>query len=457
MKRIGILLSGKMSFSALHTDDVREQAHRTGYEVEYLLDSTSGDASHITFDGHRLRNHLGQSRLYQLLRLIRRFSVQNESTEIKFREFIGEDLFRHRSLSGILAGYLAMAMAARVPGAGAICRALEKAFFPSTVFAETAGCGRYDIALLSSVGNFGFEAECLFARECVRAGIKTVSVVTNYDNFLNRGYAGFIPTRLGVWSDYMADNAMRTGIPGSRIEVIGAPSLDPLLRVPGLSRAEFLRGIGLDPNRKTILYAGGVLVGQSFEVIQAFVKSGMIGKYNFIFRPYPHSKVFSSQISALIASYLASQQYVYVSDAETLSNTIDASLGGFDLRPGSIADAKPTQIRYSDVVVNHFSTLGLEACVLNIPVVQVAFDAGVYGVKRSAHPSINCGQAHNLAQIRAHAAGIARSESDLLRMVEDYLADKLKDSEQRSTYVKMECGVLDGKSTARMFDLISAV
>ncbi len=457
MKRIGILLSGKMSFSALHTDEVIEQARRTGCVVEYLLDSKAEDANHVAFDGGRLRAHLGRSRLYQLLRLIRRFSVHNESMEIKFREFIGENLFAHSSLLGILSGYLAIALAARVPGAGGLCRAAESIFYSSSIFDETAGRGRYDTALLSSVGNFGFEAECLFARECARAGVKTVSVVTNYDNFLNRGAAGFIPTRLGVWSNHMADNAMRAGIPIGRIEVIGAPSLDVLLKPPELSRSDFLRSLGLDPDRKTILYAGGVLIGQSFEVIQAFVKSGMIGKYNFIYRPYPHSKVFSSPVSILIANYLTTYAYTYVSDAETLSNTIDASLGGFELRSGSVVDNKGAQIRYSDVVVNHFSTLGLEACVLDVPVVQVAFDDAMFGVKRSLYPTINANQTHNLVQIKANAAGIARSEEDMIRLVEDYLSDKSIDSELRRSYAEMECGVLDGNSTARMFDLISAV
>lgn len=455
-KKVGILLSGKMSFTALHTDEVLAEAQRAGYIVEYLLDSMGGGAGHVAFDGMALRKHLNGSKAYQLLRLIRRFSVRNESTEIKFREFISEDLFTHSSLAAILAAYQGIALASRTAGAGAICRFLERWLYRSSVFDKPIEDSRYDIALLSSVGNFGFEAECLFARECSRAGIKTVSVVTNYDNFLNRGSAGFIPTRAGVWSKYMADNALRAGVPSGRVEVIGAPSLDPLLKASGKSRVEFLRDLGLDPERKTILYAGGVLTGQSLEVIESFVKAGIIGSCNFIYRPYPHSKVFASPVPKLVAEYLASFRNTYISDAEALSNTIDASLGGFAVSVGIVDDDKTSQIRYSDVVVNHFSTLGLEACVLDVPVVQVAYDGAMYGVRRSLYPSINSNQTHNLVQVRAKASGVARSEVDMINMVREYLENKNKDSDFRRAYAELECGPLDGKATERMFELLNA-
>lgn len=455
--RAGVLLSGKMSFSALHTPEVLSAAARAGCELDYLLDAATDGSGHVRFDGESLRRHLRKSKLYQVLRLIRRFAVKNASTDIKFRDFISEDVFSHSSLAGAVAGYAGILAASSLPYAGAVCRGIEGSVFDSLIFSDILATRQYDAALLSSVGNFGFEAEALFARECMEGGIKTVSVVTNYDNFLNRGSAGFIPDKLGVWSDYMAGNALRAGIPSSRIEIIGAPSLDPLFAEPVMARDEYLRGIGLDPGKKTIIYAGGVLVGQAFDVIELLVRSGLVGECNLIYRPYPHGKVFASKTARLIRNYLDSYQDVFVTDAEALSNTIDATLSGFQLSKDISLDEKTLQLRYSDVVINHFSTFGLEACVLDVPVVQIAYDGpSMYAIKRGAHPSINSRQVHNSVQIDSGAAAIARSEDDIVGQVRQYLKDPARNGDERRRYAEFECGALDGCSTKRMFELLTA-
>ncbi len=453
--RAGVLLSGKMSFSALHTAEVLNAAANANCELDYLLDAEIDSVGHIRFDGEAVRSHLGKSRLYEGLRQIRRFAVKNSSTDIKFRDFISENIFSHSSLAVALAGYAGVLAASSMPLAGALCRGLEGAVYRSRIFRDILSSRNYQAALLSSVGNFGFEAEALFARECMQSGIKTVSVVTNYDNFLNRGGAGFIPDKVGVWSEYMAGNALRAGIPSNRIEVIGAPSLDPLFTPPSISRDDYLRSIGLDPAKKTILYAGGVLIGQAFEVIELLVRSGLVGECNLIYRPYPHGKVFSSKTSSLIQDYLISVKDVFVTDAEALSNTIDATLAGFNLSTKGSPDEKAIQLRYSDVVINHFSTFGLEACVLNTPVVQVAYDGpAMYAIRRGAHPSINCRQVHNSVQIASGAAAIANNEREVVEHVRQYLNDPTKNSDERRRYAEFECGMLDGRSTERMFDLL---
>lgn len=454
--RAGVLLSGKMSFSALHTAEVLNAASRAGCELDYLLDAAGDGDGHIRFDGEAVRRHLGKSRLYQALRLVRRFALKNPSTDIKFRDFISDDVFSHSSLATALMGYAGVLAASSLPWAGAVCRGIEETLYRSQIFRDTLMSRNYQAALLSSVGNFGFEAEALFARECMKAGIKTVSVVTNYDNFLNRGSAGFIPDRLGVWSAYMAENALLAGVPANRIEVIGAPSLDPLFAPPPMSRDDYLRGIGLDPGKKTILYAGGVLLGQTFDIIELLVRSGLVGECNLIYRPYPHGKVFSSKTAGLIRNYLESLEDVFVTDAESLSNTIDATLTGFRLAQNARPDEKALQLRHSDVVINHFSTFGLEACVLDVPVVQIAYEGySMFAIKKGNHPAINCRQVHNSVQMVSGAAEIAYSEDDIVRYVRQYLSDPSRNREERKRYAEFECGVLDGKSTDRMFKLLT--
>lgn len=454
-RRAGVLLSGKMSFSALHTPEVMQEAARAGFELDYLLDAASDGERHIRFDGAHLRSYLASSRLCQALRLVRRFAVRNASTDIKFRDFIGEDVFSRPSLAAAITGYAGILAAATLPGAGALCRRIESTAFPSRIFGPILATRSYDAALLSSVGNFGFEAEALFARECIRSGIRTVSVVTNYDNFLNRGSAGFVPDKVGVWSKYMGENAVKAGIPASRIEVIGAPSLDPLLGSPRFSREDYLKKLGLDPAKKTILYAGGVLVAQAYEVLHLLIRSGVVGECNLIYRPYPHAKVYGSRISSLVGDHLRSCANVYVTDAEALSSTIDATLSGFKIPTGGVADEKVEQLHASDLVINHFSTFGLEACVLDVPVVQVAYDGpSLYAIRRGAYPSINMRQIHNRMQIQASASAIARSEEELIKHTRSYLANSAIHRDERRRYAEFECGPLDGRSTARMFDLL---
>jgi hypothetical protein len=254
----------------------------------------------------------------------------------------------------------------------------------------------------------------------------------------------------------MAKQAMLAGIPHNNIEVIGSTSFDSLFLEPKLCREDYLTSIGLDPKKKTILYAGGVLLTQSIEVIDILIRNKIIEDCNFIYRPYPHKKVLELPLNRVIEGYLFDKKNVYINDSNSMSNLID-----LDIKSGineSVQDEKDIQIKYSDVIINHFSTFGLEACVLNKPVIQIGYDGpSMYAIQQHVHPTINMKQLHNVKQINFGASSIVKSDYDLCKAIQNYIDDPELNCEERRNYAIHECGFLDGKSTSRMMDLLKEV
>ncbi|MCX8502800.1 MAG: hypothetical protein ORN52_02305 [Beijerinckiaceae bacterium] len=457
MKNIGTLVSGKMSFTALFNPKMRALSKINNYNLKYFLPTNKDNLEIHKFDIERAKQVLNNSSFHQFLRVIRRFSVKNESTRIKYLDFISEDIFRRDELRS-LAGYFSILLLSNFPKIDALCRLIERTAFDDNIFSVGQINNDINLALVSSVGNFGFEVETIFARECLNNKIPVVSIVSNYDNFLNRGAAGFLPTKLCVWSKYMADNAVKCGIPANSIEIIGAPSFDELFTKPIIGKVEYLSKLGLDPNKKTILYAGGVLIGQTFQILQSLIDSKLVGECNLIYRPYPHSKVNSLKLDSLINNYLSENNNIYVVDNKSLSETIDSEFSRFDLANFDFLDEKIEQLRHSDLVINHFSTIGLEACALNKPVVQIGFNGDVmFSIKKALHPSVNINQVHNVAQRNFSASKVAFSDIELLRYANEYLDNPELNSDNRLSYAKFECGYLDGLATNRLFSVINSL
>jgi hypothetical protein len=98
------------------------------------------------------------------------------------------------------------------------------------------------------------------ARAASRLGIPTVTWVASWDNLTTRPRLRAIPDTLIVWNDIQRAEAVELhGVPEGRIEVTGAPNFDLwFVRTPS-PRKEFLRRVGLDPERPVVLWVGSAI------------------------------------------------------------------------------------------------------------------------------------------------------------------------------------------------------
>jgi CDP-glycerol glycerophosphotransferase (TagB/SpsB family) len=129
----------------------------------------------------------------------------------------------------------------------------------------------------------------------------------------------------------------------------------------------------------------------------------------------------------------------------------------FDIS-GSETTALASLLKHSDVVVNCFSTINLEAAIFDRPIVNVAFNGTgrTLSANRRHDLAIDEAQSHNQRVVKSGAVRIARSPDELLRCIDENLLAPGADAESRRRLVETECGGYMGEAGRRIADLILA-
>ena len=128
-------------------------------------------------------------------------------------------------------------------------------------------------------------------------GIPTGLIVYSWDNLSSKGLIHAKPDRLFVWNDVQAREAEQLHrIPADSIAVTGAVRFDPVFETrPSAGRASLLEELGLDPDRKTVLWLGSsafvaprepVIVDQWVDALRSS-HDPVVRSANVIVRPHP--------------------------------------------------------------------------------------------------------------------------------------------------------------------------
>jgi len=461
--KIGIPLHGKMAARAFHQPSFREQLSVGGFKPFYFLSPAYFRS--FNFDPEKYfelqtefyDEYYTKNVFLQQLRMLRRFVVVTETTDLRFRETIENKLF-DATLLGMAVQMASVSLFRHIPGIGKLLAWLEKRFYITHAHDKYFSEQDIKCVLTPGMGNYNFWHEGDFALEAQRMGIPAFAAITNYDNIVNMGYRGFDPICLAVWSRQMADEAIRLhNFPASRIEITGPVQYDRFMQPLQVKRDRFLSSINLDPNKKTIFFAGGVNINHYFEIYRLFVerkRSIWRSDFNFIVRPQPHPKLLISP-GWQILEKMFTQMGVYVSNPGSIDASGDRTKElfldlGFDEGP----DELNYLLRYSDVLVNNFSTMGLEAAICNLPVIHIGYDAYTFGMRFGVTTGFQQRMTHNRRKLRLKGSKVAKSEKELLIYIDQYLTDRSLDSEDRYEYAVSECGDLDGQSTLRLINMM---
>ncbi len=254
--KIAIPLHGKMAARAFHQPSFRQRLTEGGFKPLYFLSPVYyrsfrfDPRQYFELQVEQYDEQYARHFLLQQLRMLRRFVVVTETTDLRFRELIESKLF-DATLLGMAAQMSYVSLLRRMPGMGRLLAWLEKNLYVTHAHDHHFKEQSVDCVLTPGMGNFGFWNENQFTHEAQRLGIPTFTAITNYDNIVNMGYRGFDPVCLGVWSRQMADEAMRLhNFPANKLEVTGPAQYDRFLQPLPQSREEFIQSIGLDPAKK---------------------------------------------------------------------------------------------------------------------------------------------------------------------------------------------------------------
>ena len=277
-----------------------------------------------------------------------------------------------------------------------------------------------------------------------RHGVPTMVLVSSWDNLTTSGFFPVEVDCITVWNEIMHEQAVSIhGFPPERVVVTGAPQHDVFASTcPYQEREAFLSSIGLDPDRRVVVYTTGTegtianepeLVGvvaraleQELADIQLFVRLHQLDRLERYQALRGHPRVVFDQAGR-------------------------DPVGGYHDRDFDAAHQKrlADTLRHADVVVNAASSISIDAAAVGTPVVCVDFDARE-GVPYHASVTRFYDFTHQRPVVESGGVTRARSPEALVEAIRRYLDDPTLDQEGRTRLVREQCNVLDCGSGLRV-------
>jgi CDP-glycerol glycerophosphotransferase (TagB/SpsB family) len=266
-----------------------------------------------------------------------------------------------------------------------------------------------------------------------------------------------------VWGAKMRDEVIaHHDLPAERIREGGVPHYDLYFRPETFSsRQEFCRGHRLDPDRPIVLYAA--MSPRRFPYNPAVVE--ILARTARALSPERPAQI----LVRLHPIYLgwrtenptgwAAEEARFKAIAEENGNVAlmlpkgrTGENGSFDL------DEEDNRVlanclQHSSLVVCFFSTLNLEAAILDKPIINCA----LFDLQRWLGPDNRTVlyPTHLTNLLRSRACRMAYTEDELRRYLGEYLADPKLDSAARASLWQAECGSLMGRSARRVANLLA--
>src|SRR5688572_13472427 len=292
-------------------------------------------------------------------------------------------------------------------------------------------------------------SEVPLLRTARRRGVRSMAIDPSWDNFTNKLIPVRQVDRLVVWNDIMKAQAVALhGYAPDAIRVAGAPQFDPHFRAR-TPRAEFFKRIGADPSRKLIALTTTPrsLYSHHDHVLRALVaaiNSGQLVNAQVLVRLHPRDE---------FDAYREFTNLPHVIIEKPFRDTVKVADGlAIDVMPEHQKHLGDT-LCHADVVVNVASTISIEACIFDTPVVNINFDGpGESPYVKSARRYYSF--THYVNITARGAVRVAKSPEELVRDVAAYLADPSLDAAGRKQVVLDQCHFTDGRSAERVVRLV---
>ncbi len=323
-------------------------------------------------------------------------------------------------------------------------------FFQDAVFNELLKKYQPDLIFLPTI--FATNDLRLF-KSARKNSIPVVGMIKSWDNLTSKDPLLIKPDWLIVHNEIVKDEAIKIGrYPEGRIFVSGVPQFDIYASGESVgSKEDFFRKMGIDPNKKLILFlaVGSYLAFHEKEMIE-FLGSLINGnqlKYpcQLLVRLHP---AFTSD-----EDKLKSIPNIIVDRPGKFRSSVEASLkDGWDFDKDDIRHLAET-LKWSDVAVNFGSTTLIEAAMTNTPVILLGFDA-IYEPDYWHAARRLEKREHIMPVIKSKGVRLAGSREELIKFLNDYLADRNPDKENRKRLVREQNYKEDGRAGERIADFL---
>lgn len=237
-----------------------------------------------------------------------------------------------------------------------------------------------------------------------------------------------------------------------RVNIDGIPSYDGYFRREWLiPSAEYFQKHHLDPDRKLISYACSFITFspniQNVEALARLISSdALVEPCQLLVRLHPNH--FTSvprfmEEREQIRKMAQDMQYVHVVEPVPLGG----QLGHYS---GEDMPEKSSMMAYSDIFTTVYSTMVVEACTLDAPVVSICIDSATGWPDNFTLPLSIIGDWPTHARFRESGAGkVALDYKQLNQALNHYLENPDADREARQRFLVRECTHTDGSAGRR--------
>lgn len=315
---------------------------------------------------------------------------------------------------------------------------------------------KYSPDLVVTTALCGFEYNEFVAREAKHHGVPTCSVILSWDNTSGLGMPGYNPDHVIAWTENMKRELMELNdIKEKKIFIGGVAHFDPYYRSDSiLAKEELFQQLGLNPKRKTIFYAtkspkrfpwGPELVA---DLAKAIDEGKIKESPQILVRIHPlHYRTSEGRLifKDIMESYeKVAKEYpcVVLNIPWTVSRKMDFDLADSEtLLVASI-------LKHSDVMINMFSTMVIEAAIFQLPSINIAIREKCkadFGKSRQ-DIMIDYVQTHNQRVIKTNGVKTVFTMNELYTALNQYLENPDLDREGRGEIIQNEAGPYRGEA-----------
>ena len=283
--------------------------------------------------------------------------------------------------------------------------------------------------------------------------IPTLGYVPSWDNLTSKWEVPVKLNKLLVWNDIMKQEALNfLGYSDDCVSITGVPQFDIHSDSSIITnRGEFLQSLQGDKSKKILLYATGTSQLSDSEPFIVKMIYDMIQNNQFdypcqlLLRVHPRRSLSDFKDLFDKPNVLIQTPGKQSKDFKDSGYVWKSDLGDYSILSNTLFHA--------DVMINVASTITIESCLFDTPVVNIGFDANLdldfnRSVKRHFQYS------HYIDIVESKGVKIANSEKELNEFINRYLNDSTLDSAGRNQIVDNQCSFRDGKSSDRLLRYI---
>lgn len=322
-------------------------------------------------------------------------------------------------------------------------RALARNYLKTNVFDELFQTYAPDMVFTTDSFNRD-DAALLIASK--RRGIRTVGMIRSWDNATTKGVFIPDPDQIVVTNDVLEEEMVSLHkLAPWQITVSGIPHYDAVHRPPTVSREQFFKELGLDLNKKTILYAPGgkILYKHDAEILSLFKHLVDTGKFThpvqFIVRFPPGD--------SLDASPVQGDPHFIIDDPGTnvTGKKKESEMSRND------QDHLHNSLVFADIILTLASTMIIDGTVYDKPVVVFGYDP----VPNLDDPIAKFVRYVHLRKLLGSGlVTVSKNNEEFIRDMNAYLNDPSFNQSNREEIVRRYTRALDGQSAKRVADTI---